>query len=88
MKKRWKTLAPETHDAIVRLAWHDRTTFDEIAERFGLAEDEVIALMRASLKPGSFRAWRKRVAGRVTKHRKPLELRLSKRREPIPRDGA
>jgi len=34
-----------------------------------LSEAEVIQLMRAYLKPQSFRLWRKRVKGRVTKHR-------------------
>jgi hypothetical protein len=32
--------------------------------------------MRRELKPSSFAMWRKRVAGRVTKHRKLLERRL------------
>jgi uncharacterized protein (TIGR03643 family) len=32
--------------------------------------------MRRQLKPSSFRMWRKRVAGRVTKHRKLLEQHL------------
>jgi len=55
---------------IIRMAWEDRTTFDEIHEKTGLAEADVIKLMRAELKPSSFRMWRKRVSGRVTKHRK------------------
>lgn len=62
---------------IIRLAWEDRTTFEEIEERTGLTEPQVIAIMRRELKPSSFRLWRKRVSGRVTKHRKLLEQRLS-----------
>lgn len=62
---------------IIRLAWEDRTTFEEIEERTGLTEPQVIAIMRRELKPSSFRLWRKRVSGRVTKHRKLLERRLS-----------
>lgn len=61
---------------IIRLAWEDRTTFEEIEERTGLTEREVIAVMRRELKPSSFRLWRKRMSGRVTKHRKLLERRL------------
>jgi len=61
---------------VIRLAWEDRTTFEEIKTRTGLAEDEVIDIMRRELKPSSFAMWRKRVAGRVTKHRKLLERRL------------
>lgn len=61
---------------LIRLAWHDRTSFEEIKERTGLSENEVISIMRRELKPSSFRMWRKRVGGRVTKHRKLLEKRL------------
>ncbi len=62
---------------IIRLAWEDRTTFEEIRARTGLVEHEVITIMRRELKPSSFRLWRKRVSGRVTKHRRLLEQRLS-----------
>jgi uncharacterized protein (TIGR03643 family) len=61
---------------IIRLAWEDRTTFEEIEERTGLTEKEVITVMRRELRPSSFRLWRKRVSGRVTKHRKLLQRRL------------
>jgi len=57
------------------MAWDDRTTFEEIEEAFGLSEDDVIEVMRSELKPGSFRRWRKRVSGRVTKHRKKFRRR-------------
>ncbi len=63
-------------DSIVRLAWHDRTTFDEIRERTGLTEEGVIRLMRRELKPRSFKRWRKRMSGRITKHRKRLKQHL------------
>jgi uncharacterized protein (TIGR03643 family) len=53
---------------VIRMAWEDRTTFDEIQKSTGLAEAEVIKQMRKSLKPPSFRMWRKRVSGRITKH--------------------
>ena len=55
---------------VIRMAWEDRTTFDEIQKSTRLAEAEVIKLMRKSLKPSSFRMWRKRVSGRITKHGK------------------
>jgi uncharacterized protein (TIGR03643 family) len=61
---------------IIRLAWEDRTSFEEIKDRTGMVESQVIDIMRRELKPSSFRCWRKRVSGRVTKHRKLLELRL------------
>jgi uncharacterized protein (TIGR03643 family) len=62
---------------IVRMAWEDRTTFDEILQRTGLAEADVILVMRKSLKPSSFRMWRKRVHGRVTKHAQRFAQRMA-----------
>ena len=53
---------------IVEMAWEDRTTFEAIEVQFGLNESAVISLMRLQMKPSSFRMWRKRMAGRVTKH--------------------
>ena len=54
---------------IIEMAWEDRTPFEAIEALYGLSESDVIALMRREIKPSSFRMWRKRVAGRVTKHR-------------------
>jgi uncharacterized protein (TIGR03643 family) len=34
--------------------------------------------MRRELKPSSFRLWRKRVSGRLTKHRRMLEQSLKR----------
>jgi len=70
---------PQTN-RIIRLAWEDRTTFEEIEERTGLTEAEVIKVMRRELKPSSFRMWRKRVSGRITKHRKRFEREVRNRR--------
>ncbi|ABI45469.1 conserved hypothetical protein [Synechococcus sp. CC9311] len=58
----------EQLDRVIEMAWEDRTPFEAIEYQFGLMEKEVISLMRQSLKPGSFRSWRKRVSGRKTKH--------------------
>jgi uncharacterized protein (TIGR03643 family) len=57
---------------IIEMAWCDQTSFDDIKQQTGLAETEVITLMRQSLKPRSFRLWRTRVSGRKTKHKKRL----------------
>ncbi len=76
-------LPPEQVSLIVRLAWEDRTSFEEIAERTGLKESDVIGVMRRELKPSSFRLWRKRVSGRITKHRRLLEGSLRR-----PQSGA
>ena len=53
---------------IVEMAWEDRTAFEAIALQFGLNDSAVVALMRRQLKPASFKTWRKRMTGRVTKH--------------------
>ena len=53
---------------IIEMAWEDRTPFEAIQAQFGLDESAVVDLMRAQLKPSSFRLWRKRMKGRVTKH--------------------
>lgn len=58
----------EQLDRVIEMAWEDRTPFEAIEYQFGLMEKDVISLMRQSLKPGSFRSWRKRVSGRKTKH--------------------
>ena len=55
-------------DRIIEMAWEDRTSFDVIKKQFGIAEKDVIKLMRKELKEKSFKIWRKRVQGRSTKH--------------------
>lgn len=66
-------------DRIIEMAWEDRTPFEAIKIQFGLAESEVIALMRKELKRSSFNLWRKRVNSGVSmKH-------LAKRSEDVDR---
>ena len=92
MKKR--SLIPETKvknpepkkynlDWIIWAAWADRITFEEIKEKTGKNESEVIKLMRKNLKAGSFRLWRKRVHNTSIKHRKKFKLVRKKLREKI-----
>ncbi len=50
------------------MAWEDRTPFEAVQTQFGLNESAVIKLMRAQLQRSSFKLWRQRVQGRVTKH--------------------
>ena len=82
MKK--KSLFPQTKvknpepkkkgiDWVIWAAWADRITFEEINKRTGKSESEVIKIMRRSLKPSSFRLWRKRVNSQSIKHRKKFE---------------
>ncbi len=61
-------LAEADISRIIEMAWEDRTAFEAIEAQFGLNESGVVNLMRSHMKPSSFRMWRKRMAGRVTKH--------------------
>ena len=70
MKNPTKELSESEVSRVVEMAWEDRTPFEVIEATFGLSEPETIKLMRRTMKPSSFRLWRKRVTGRVTKHRK------------------
>jgi len=58
-------------DRIIGMAWEDRTPFEAILYQFALSEKEVVKLMRRTLKPSSFKRWRKRVHSGVSqKHLK------------------
>ena len=62
-------LLPGDVSRVIQMAWEDRTTFETIEQQFGLNESAVVRLMRRELLPSSFKMWRQRMAGRVTKHR-------------------
>ncbi len=72
MKK--EILVTEDIDRIIQMAWEDRTPFEAIEMQFGLKEKEVIELMREQMKASSFKMWRARTNGRVTKHKKISNL--------------
>ncbi|MFT4694508.1 MAG: hypothetical protein ACI8TE_001424 [Francisella sp.] len=55
---------------IIQMAWCDKTSFDDIKNISGLSEPQVILIMRKNLKSSSFKLWRKRVSGRISKHKK------------------
>jgi len=82
---RVKNPEPEKKDDnwIIWAAWADRITFEEIKEKSGKNENKVIKIMRRTLKPSSFRLWRKRVHNKSIKHRKKFQLERKKLREKI-----
>ena len=53
---------------IIEMALSDDVPFEAIEHRFGMKEPDVKRLMRASLKRGSYVAWRKRVAAFRERH--------------------
>lgn len=62
-------LSDKDKNRIIEMAWEDRTPFEAMVAQFGLTEGKIIKLMRASLKPTSFKRWRKRVnSGVSSKH--------------------
>jgi len=92
MKK--KSLFPQTkvrnpepnikdNNWIIWAAWADRITFEEIKEKTGKSETDVIKVMRGNLKPSSFKLWRKRVHNKSIKHRKKFKLSRKKMIEKI-----
>ncbi|NND24018.1 MAG: TIGR03643 family protein [Acidimicrobiia bacterium] len=63
-------LKQEKIDRVIEMAWEDRTPFEAIKFQYELSERDVIEIMRKELRSSSFRLWRKRVQGRITKHKK------------------
>ena len=64
----------DSPDWVIWAAWADRVTFEDIKKKTGKSETEVIKIMRKSLKPSSFKLWRKRAKNQSIKHRKKFEL--------------
>ncbi|TRY30695.1 TIGR03643 family protein [Aliiglaciecola sp. M165] len=63
-------LSQQDLSRVIEMAWEDRTPFEAIEKLYGFTEPQVINLMRANLKPKTFKNWRERVSGRRTKHLK------------------
>ena len=61
MSSKYRNLELENKDEIIEMALSDKVSFNTIKELFGLDQNQVKLLMKAELKPGSYRAWRKRV---------------------------
>ncbi len=57
----YRNLKLENKDEIIEMALSDKVSFNTIKELFGLDQNQVKLLMKAELRPGSYKAWRKRV---------------------------
>ena len=73
-------------DRIIQMAWQDRTSFDTICSQFGMTPGDVIKLMRQQMTANSFKLWRKRTAGRRTKHQALRSFSIGRFRAPGQRD--
>ncbi len=56
-----KILSPAQISEIIEMALSDHISFNQISAQYDVTPDEVKIIMRTELKPGSYRAWRKRV---------------------------
>jgi len=63
-----ESLSEAERSRLIEMAWEDRTPFEMIRLQYGLTEASVIDFMRSNMKKSSFRMWRKRMNGRLTKH--------------------
>lgn len=61
MKEKRELSEPHISE-IIQMALSDHVAFSDIEHQYGLKEREVVTLMRKSLRKGSYRSWRKRVA--------------------------
>ena len=73
----------ESPDWVIWAAWADRITFEEMKEKTGKSENEVIKIMRRSLKSNSFKLWRKRAKNKSLKHRKKFKFERKEIRRKI-----
>ena len=61
MNKTLPTLTPSQISEIVEMALSDHVSFTLITAQHNVSPDQIKAIMRTHLKPGSYKAWRKRV---------------------------
>jgi len=61
MTRKLPLLEPAAISEIIEMALSDDIAFADIKSQYGLGEDQVKTLMQQNLKPGSYKAWRKRV---------------------------
>ena len=54
-------LQPEHISEIIQMALSDHVSFNDIQVEYGVSDKQVKALMRDTLKSGSYKTWRKRV---------------------------
>ena len=65
------------NDDLIGMARADRISFEENKKKTGFNEKEDIKIMRSNLKKKSYLLWRKRMRGRITKHRKLFKYKFS-----------
>ena len=61
MNKTLPALTPSQISEIVEMALSDHVSFTLITAQHDVSPDQIKVIMRTHLKPGSYKAWRKRV---------------------------
>ena len=61
MKMPTPNLTPSQLSEIIEMALSDHTSFSTITAQHNVSADQIKAIMRSNLKPGSYKTWRKRV---------------------------
>ena len=61
MNKTLPAFTPSQISEIVEMALSDHISFTLITAQHDVSPDQIKAIMRTHLKPGSYKAWRKRV---------------------------
>ncbi len=56
-----RILDPAAISEVIEMALSDEIAFADIERQYSLSPDDIKTLMRTHLKPGSYKAWRKRV---------------------------
>gem|GEM_PF-319750 len=76
LREKWAQLSSVDCDRIVRMAWEDRTAFDNIQKQFGMSTNEIEKFMRTQLDEKSYKRWRKRAntQGHLKHEKKNPEL--------------
>jgi len=54
-------LTPNQISEIIEMALSDHVSFTTISAQHGISPDQIKAIMRSNLKPGSYKVWRKRM---------------------------
>ena len=61
MNKTLPALTPSQISEIVEMAMSDHVSFTTISAQHNVSPDQIKVIMRTHLKPGSYKAWRKRI---------------------------
>lgn len=74
LRAKIEELTPKAQQRLKKMAWEDRTTYQEIKKEFGFSANEVEKFMRTILPAGDYKRWKLRQAKRFTLKSKKAAL--------------